>query len=182
MCVDHFVKSNPERSIAITNPGDLDLSKYPVDTIIPLIDGHKLKHILVTDYQQIRTACVDDNWAYVVEIMKKYPDRPLTQIYGFHCLSKMKIALDVSGALTDASRSGMYMCYEVLQRSAVEKVNNAIISFMLRALHSFLSSTAGMAEFFELTNEEGKSAVAEREAQRRISKRLNALLGYVIVL
>lgn len=163
------------REIAVINPEDLDLDKYPVYSIVPLIDGHKLKEVLVSDYMQMRAACVDNNWACVYRIMRLYPERMLTQIYGMHCFSKIDIKLDDSGALIEASRQALRMCYDVLLRAISDNISPTLVTFTLHALYHFISTSPGRAEFFELTNEEGKSAAAEREAHKRISKRLAAL-------
>ena len=167
------------REIAVINPEDLDLEQYPVYSIVPLIDGHKLKEVLVSDYMQMRAACVDNNWAAVYRIMRLYPERMLTQIYGMHCFSKIEIILDASGALIEASRQALRMCYDVLLRAISDNISPTLVTFTLHALYHFISSPPGRAEFFELTNEEGKSAAAEREAHKRISKRLAALGRYI---
>lgn len=174
----HFYNRNPVRETAVINPEDLDLDKYPVYAIVPLIDGHKLKEVLVSDYMQMRSACVENNWAMVYRIMRLYPERMLTQIYGMHSFSKIDIILDASGALIESARQALRMCYDVILRAVSDNISPTLVTFTLHALYHFISFPPGRAEFFELTNEEGKSAAAEREAHKRISKRLLALGRY----
>jgi hypothetical protein len=173
----HFHHFNPVREIAVINPEDLDLEKYPVYSIVPLIDGHKLKNVLVSDYMQMRSACVDNNWAAVYRIMRLYPERMLTQIYGMHSFSKIDLILDASGALVESARQALRMCYDVVIRAVTDNISPTLVTFTLHALYHFISAPPGRAEFFELTNDEGKSAAAEREAHKRISKRLMSLGG-----
>ena len=175
LLIGHFHDYKPIRDLAVVNPEDLDLEKYPIYSIAPLIDGHKLKEVLVGDCMQMRAACVNNNWAQVFRIMRIYPERLLTQIYGMHCFSKMAMILDASGALIESARQALKMCYDVILRAVSDNVPMTLVVFTLHALYSFISNPPGRAEFFELTSEEGKSAAAEREAHKRISKRLAAL-------
>lgn len=129
------------------NPEDLDLERYPCYAIVPLIDGLALKPAVVTDYMMMRTACVNDNWAQVFRVMRIYPERPLTQVYGMHCFSKMAMLTDASGALIEPARQSLRMCYDVLLRAETDSVSSTLVVFTLHALYSFISNPPG--EIFE---------------------------------
>ncbi len=94
-----FLISNPWRDQAIHSYLDIDLETAPLGSVIAWMEGDKTSSLKISEFHLMRAAISEGDWARVLYHMHQMPENLVLQMYGFHCLAKTDVPLDVSGVL-----------------------------------------------------------------------------------
>ncbi|CAE7599468.1 unnamed protein product, partial [Symbiodinium microadriaticum] len=170
----HFVFQNPLRPGAIERPDEVDLDMAPIGAVIRMMDGMSPKEVVVTDYLAIRRACCCDNCDMILETMDKYSARPLVLLYGFMALSKIIVPLDQEGMLSHASRKALNWAFDIIS-DKTRTVPYVTMTYAAHALYNIMCTSAGRAEFFDVSGDPQGGGQLEGPAGRMILTRMKTI-------
>ena len=148
----HFLFVNPLRPGALVSPNEVDLEATPIGAVIRMMDGLSPKEVVVTDYLAIRRACCCDNCDMIIDIMDQYSSRPLVLVYGFMALSKIIVPLDTTGALTFSARKALNWAFDIIS-DKTRTVPFITMTYAAHAIFNIMSTSAGRAEFFDISGD-----------------------------
>jgi hypothetical protein len=143
-----FKKPNAWRDQAITTPAQIDLDTAKLGDILAWMDDLKAVEYHITDYSRMRTACVNNNWERVYDVMMDNLDRPLTHVYALFAFAKMEVSCDQNGLLEMGPCRAYNYCIEYVNDPLGERPD-VLKCFALYALNSLLSLRSGRAEYFD---------------------------------
>jgi hypothetical protein len=177
-----FLISNPWRDQAVSSYLDVDLETAPLDSVIAWMEGDKTSSLKISEFHLMRAAICEGDWARVLFHMRDIPQNLVLQIYGFHCLAKSDVPLDVSGVLDyvrlclrnvcafdrcllQTANEAMEMCM-ALVRDKDGTCDPLLKIFATSALYNILSIRPGRLEFLNtnLVSEQGELRTAAVEA------------------
>jgi hypothetical protein len=170
----HFVYANPLRAGAITDPTEIDLKTTPLGSIICMLDGMSPKEVVISDYLTVRRACSFDNCDMIIETMDTYSDRPLIILYGFMALSKIVVPLDEVGMLSHSARKAFNWCFDIIS-DRTRTVPYITMCYAAHALYNIMITSAGRAEFFDISGDPQGGGQLEGPAGRMILTRMKTM-------
>ena len=143
-----FKKPDPLRDIALTHVDEIDLETTPLGSLIPWMEGLKTGHLIISDYTNMRVACRDNNWRYVLNMIEKYPDRKLTHAYALFAFSKMEYEVERDGGFSVAVVEAFDHCFTLID-DPYSTISPTLKVFALYTLEKFLHTLQGRSLFFD---------------------------------
>jgi hypothetical protein len=169
----HFFYINPKLYEAIVSPSQMDLSVYPLDSIVYMMDGAIAKNVLVSDYLSIRVSCENQNIRAILQLIDANKDRPLIMAYGFYAISTIPVPHDSNGNMTIDAKNAMDLCFDtIIDRQKEYSLTTK--AFALHTLYNILSDPAGRYDFFDIS-EDVNDLPMEGPMGKRIIFRLKTL-------
>ena len=177
-----FLIENPLRNIAILRSSDIDAYSTEIGSTVVWLDDVKIKRFVVDDYAIVRSAYAQDegnNWAEVLKIMKKFPERVLLQCYCLRCFAKGSIPIEEPSQMISVVAKSALTEIENIVHNQNKQYRYTHVYFALEALFNFLSLRAGRAEFFSTVHIQAVGTQRETAKQNFYKFKLGSLHQYL---
>lgn len=177
-----FIKQSDWRDNALEDPAHIDIEgETPLGSVIPWMDGLRVKPLVIDEYVVMRTAITNNNWSRVYAQMKRYPQNAQLQLYGMFCFASSRVPLESSGEGGMLTPESVVVFEHMLE---IINASNTVYSytfkiFALNVLYNMMSTHAGRSEFFNTRHitlqGEGRQEAIERHQLNMLKKLLRYL-------